>query len=261
MQGFIKIHRKFLEWEWATEPNMTHFLLYCILKANWEDDSWKGKMINRGQFTSGIYELSSESGLTVQQVRTCIKRLVASGEITVKSTNKYTLYTIVKYEKFQHDPNKLTNEQQTNNKQITNEQQQLKEVKEDKEVKEKNKTIQKETDLFLEDNFTEFWEVYPRKIDKKKAKAAYATAIKDSDPNEIFLGASCYFAYCVGNKTEQQHIKHPTTWLNGNCWENEYAGAENVHYGDPLDVTDVKTQKLYRDGKTVKINGVTYAKQ
>ena len=74
-----------------------------------------------------ITTLSEETRLTPQQIRTCIKKLESTKEITVKSTNKKTLISIEKWRFYQccnEENNKqITNKQQTNNKQITNEQQ------------------------------------------------------------------------------------------------------------------------------------------
>ena len=45
--------------------------------------------------------LAEATGLTVQKVRTVFKKLKATGDLTVKTTNKYSLLTIENYSKFQ----------------------------------------------------------------------------------------------------------------------------------------------------------------
>ena len=91
---------------------------------------------------TSVAALVEFTGLTTQQVRTALKNLQSTKEITIKTTNKYSIITICKYEQYQTFD---TNEQQTNNKQITNEQQtnnnngRNKESKNDKEEKEINK--------------------------------------------------------------------------------------------------------------------------
>jgi len=72
-----------------------------VLNANHETERWRGIEIKRGQFVSGIHTLSQESGLSERSIRTSIERLKSTGELTSKSTNKFTLYTIVKYSDYQ----------------------------------------------------------------------------------------------------------------------------------------------------------------
>lgn len=117
MNGYIKLHKVFLEWEWAQDCKMVQIFIRCLLKANYKDQTWKGQIIPRGSFVSSISNLSQETGLSFQQVRTCLDKLKATGEITTKSTNKNTLITIVKYGDYQDfylDDNKQTNNQHNN---------------------------------------------------------------------------------------------------------------------------------------------------
>lgn len=132
--GWVKIHRKFLEWEWYDKPEMVSLFLFCLMSANHEDGTWQGQEIKRGQFITGRYSLSSKIGISVQTIRTCLARLEQTGEITQKSTNRFSIITIAKYNDYQIDDSKLTNNQQTTNKQLTTN----KKYKNDK--KEKNNT-------------------------------------------------------------------------------------------------------------------------
>jgi len=122
-QGFIYLHRKMIDWEWYTDVNTKTLFIHILLKANFKDKQWKGIEINRGQFLTSYETLSNEINLTVQQVRTCIKKLIKTKEITIKTTNKYSLITVENYNDYQNKDeiatNKLTNEQQSNNKQLT----------------------------------------------------------------------------------------------------------------------------------------------
>lgn len=132
--GFIKIHRRMLRWEWFSDVNTTHLFIYLLLSANWEDKKWQGQIIKRGQVVTGLKNLSTSAGLSIQQTRTSLKKLVSTNEITIKSTNKYSVITIEKYGDYQRknedSNNQITNEQQSNNKQITT----TKELKELKEI-------------------------------------------------------------------------------------------------------------------------------
>lgn len=142
--GFIKLYRSMLKWEWYDDINVKVLFLHLLLKANYENKKWRGIEIQRGELITSISQLSKETQLTPQQVRMCIKKLKKTGEITSKTTSKFTLIHIEKYSFFQtqeQEYNKeITNKQQTNNNQITNKQQtnnkQVTTTKEYKELKE-----------------------------------------------------------------------------------------------------------------------------
>jgi hypothetical protein len=71
-----------------------------------------------------------------------------------------------------------------------------------------------------QDLFDEWYGAYPRKIDPKKARAAFRVAVKNlggfakAEP-VIVAGANRWNAYWTRGKTETRHIPHPTSWLNG----------------------------------------------
>lgn len=122
-EGWIKIHRKFLDWEWYSDSKMVHLFLHLLLMANHEDKKWKGEIITRGQVLTSRERLSAETGLSVQNVRTCLLHFEKTGEITRKSTNKETIITISNYCKYQvkeDGANQVANQQLTSNQPATN---------------------------------------------------------------------------------------------------------------------------------------------
>lgn len=126
--GWIKLHRSILDWEWWDEPNTMRIFIYCLLVANHEDTKWRGITIQRGSFITSVANLVEATGLTTQQVRSALNHLKSTNEITIKTTNKNTQITICKYADYQCGDSieQQTNQQasqQTSNKQITNEQQ------------------------------------------------------------------------------------------------------------------------------------------
>lgn len=119
MSGWIKMHRKFLDWEWFNKSESVHLFLYMLLKANHKDGQWQGIDIKRGQFISSLGNISNATGISIQTIRTILKKLEKTNEIKVKSTSQYTIVTICKYECYQ-DENENTNKPLTNNQQTTN---------------------------------------------------------------------------------------------------------------------------------------------
>jgi DNA-binding transcriptional MerR regulator len=123
MSGWIKIHRKFLEWEWFNKSETVHLFIYMLLKANHKNGKWQGIEVKRGQFISSLGNISNATGISIQTIRTILKKLEKTNEIELKSTSQFTIVTICKYECYQDENDEankpLTNNQQTTNKQLT----------------------------------------------------------------------------------------------------------------------------------------------
>jgi hypothetical protein len=136
MNGWIKLHRSFLDWGWFSEDKMVRFFVYLLLKANYEDGEWMGIKIKRGELVTGRKSLSQNLQLPEQTVRTLLCRLKSTSEITIRSTNKYSIITICNYDYYQNfsiEDNQQTNQQIPNEQPATNQQlTTVKEVKEDK---------------------------------------------------------------------------------------------------------------------------------
>ena len=120
MSGYIKIDRKITEWEWYKNLNTKVVFFHCLLKANWKDGKFEGKIIKRGSFVTSIKKLSLELCLTEDEVRTAIKHLISTGELTKQTTNKYSVITVSNYELYQDVPEQFPNNSQTDTKQIPN---------------------------------------------------------------------------------------------------------------------------------------------
>ena len=134
--GWIKLHRQFKDWEWYNKSEMVHLFIHCLIKSNFKEGNFQGIEVEKGSFITSLKHLSDETNISIQTIRTCLKKLQLTKEIDVKSTNKLTKITICKYESYQFESDEankqLTNNQQTTNKQLTT----IEERKENKEEKE-----------------------------------------------------------------------------------------------------------------------------
>lgn len=125
--GFIALHRSLLSWGWHADPATGWLFVNLLLMANWTDSEWQGMTIERGQLVTGRKALAAQTGLSEQTVRTSLNRLKSTNEITIASTNKFSVITIVNYGKFQDVPemptstltSNLTNNQPAANQQLT----------------------------------------------------------------------------------------------------------------------------------------------
>lgn len=137
MSGWIKLHRSLTDWEWYHNSDIKSLFIHLVLTANHKDGKWQGNEVKMGQVITGRKALSEQTGISQQKVRTCLKRLKNSEEITVKSTSKFSIITILNYAKYQ-GPESKANQQLTSNQPATN--QQSTTNKNDKKEKKDKKT-------------------------------------------------------------------------------------------------------------------------
>lgn len=129
--GFIKLNRSFTEWEWYDDIPVKVLFLHLLLKVNHTETKYKGELVRAGECITGLKELSNETGLSLQEVRTALKKLEKSQDINTRSNTRGTRVEVRSYKdhvdssnKEQHASNKqATNEQHTSNTPATNEQQ------------------------------------------------------------------------------------------------------------------------------------------
>jgi len=112
-----------LEWEWYDDINTKVLFIHLLLKANWKDREYRGRNIKRGTFVTWRIILAQETWLTEQQIRTSLNKLKSTSEITITSTTRDSLITILKYDKYQwdnqEDNQRVTNKQPTDNQRVT----------------------------------------------------------------------------------------------------------------------------------------------
>ena len=81
-----------------------------------------------------------------------------------------------------------------------------------------------------EKRFEAFWEAYGKKIGKKNAKRAFSKNVKDEETfQKVMEGIERYHN---SRKWKDGFRKEPATWLNGECWMDEYNDeTEGTCYG------------------------------
>jgi hypothetical protein len=123
--GFIKLHRKLIEWEWFADSKTFHVFMYLLLDANHTEKKWRGITVERGQTLTGRIKISEATGVSQQSVRTALSNLCSTDEITIQSTNRFSIITICNYDKYQslvNSTNQPDNQQLTNSQPATNQQ-------------------------------------------------------------------------------------------------------------------------------------------
>jgi len=128
--GWIKLHRQILEWEWYEDINCFRLFTHLLLKANHKEKRYKGIVVKAGQIVTSRDLLAQETGLSSQQIRTAITKLKSTNEITSVTSSQGTIIEVVNYEKYQLSTNETTEEQPTSNQRATTNKNDKKENKE-----------------------------------------------------------------------------------------------------------------------------------
>ena len=121
--GFIKLHRKLIEWEWFADSKTFHVFMFLLLNANHTTRKWRGITVKRGQTLTGRIKISEATGISQQSVRTALSNLAKTNEIIIQSTNRFSIITICNYNKYQdtkEPTNQPTNQQSTNDQPTAN---------------------------------------------------------------------------------------------------------------------------------------------
>jgi len=126
-RGYFPLWRKITEWGWYKDSNTKAVFIHLLLSANFKERHYLGHSVLPGQCVTGRKTLSVTLGLTEMQIRTALKHLKATNEITIKAHTKFSIITLLNFQKYlpqmpknnQQDNQQVTNKQPTSNQQIT----------------------------------------------------------------------------------------------------------------------------------------------
>ena len=95
----------------------------------------------------------------------------------------------------------------------------------------------------VNESFNEFWEIYPKRLQKGEARKAFFKAVQREGAVEPILGGVRRMA-ADPNLPVKQFIPYPATWLNRDGWEDEPFPAREVIPG----VSEGASRTLYVGG-------------
>lgn len=237
---FIKIYEQIIDWEWFKKTDTLCLFLYLLVKANYKDTDLCGKTIKRGQIVTSLPKISTDTGLTIRQVRTSINRLKSTGELTDESSSQGRLITIIKYDMYQNATGNVTGKRQTNDRQNDR---QTTDKTTDKttacieyiESIENNRNVEQYRNIlppvlkddFIEKSFATFWTCYPKKRSKPDALRAWKKIKPDPAlADEIMTGLQKWSESYDWMKDNGRYVPYPASWLNNRGWEDDIPSAK-----------------------------------
>lgn len=102
--GYIKLFRSMMSWEWYTDASTMRVFLHILLNANHCDKEYRGMTIRRGQWLTSYGKIAAALGLSKKQVRLSIDKLKRTQEVRTSrardgaqcglliNVEKYSLY-------------------------------------------------------------------------------------------------------------------------------------------------------------------------
>lgn len=250
--GYIKLYRSLLNWEWYGDLNTKAVFLHLLLTVNIADGNWRGVPIKRGQRLYSRASLAKEIGISEKSLRTAISHLKKTGEVANLSTPRYSIITVLNYDKFQEGTGRRTAGEPAGVQPETGVgpgSKKNKEESEEKEVSLPNSPgglawgirhnhdsptmdtdsaagkdgCEKNYAALSQRRFDRFWDQYPKKVGKLAAQQAWEKLSVDEALLERMLAA-----LEAAKKSEQwsrdngRYRPNPATWLSQRRWEDEW---------------------------------------
>ena len=99
--GWIKLYRKFTEWNWYHDAEKVHLFIHLLLNAVFQQQV--GSSLKRAQLAVSKNTLHKETRISPSKISTCLNDLVRTGEIEVfkSTTPRPNLITVCKYDLYQ----------------------------------------------------------------------------------------------------------------------------------------------------------------
>lgn len=200
-EGYIKLYRKMMKWGWYTDTNAKCVFLHLLFLAQYEACFYRGVKLDVGQAVTSIREIATQTGISVQSVRTALDHLKSTQEITQLPHGKFSVFTVKNYSEYQGD-NTISNNQVTQNQHSANTDPYIKKSRsqEIKNIKEKNISIE-----ILKKKFGEFENVMLTGEEHEKL----VDSLGDIGAKEYIERLSSYLA-----QSGRRYRSHYATLLN-----------------------------------------------
>ncbi len=267
-KGYIALHRNLLEWEWYHDLPVSRLFIHLLLKANHKNHRYKNIIIKRGQYLIGRNNLALECNLSVQQLRTAIKKLKSTNEITIKTTNGYHLIEVVNYSIYQKNETvtnqqnnqqvnqPITNDQPTDNQRITTNNNVYNENNENNENNEEKEKAEFDFDLDKKRKAEElkiFWKAYialhtPKGTEIENAELL-AMLSEEYGFSYILSGTNAYIKECHATGT---FTKSVAKFLE----KKIFTGYDQIIATDKEETAKIKQSDDEREARVKKLTTI-----
>lgn len=224
--AFVKLSSDLPNWAWYGDNNTLIVYIRLLLGAVWRDTDYQNTTLKRGQIAVTFPKIAKENGITERQARTILDRLKSTGKVSVKTTSKFSIVTLLDYdcalESVSQNDSRLTVERQT----ACQSDVRPTLYKADIQNTEKQTTggffENADSSVKTNEGFERFWAAYPKKTAKQQAFKAWQRLKPDEGLLSVILTSLERHKKSVQwTKDGGRFIPYPATWLNGRRWEDE----------------------------------------
>ena len=213
MTGYIRINRSVFKHKVFKEEPFSEILAWIdlISRASYKEDTIRfnqyTKRVKRGELVVSPKYLALKWSWHVSKVRRFLKRLAFASMIGIVTDEGISRISIINYNEYQHPTTLQANSQAKIH------------LKSDHILNNKinNKYIYTQS-------FKDFWDNIPSKV--RKGKGAAAKAFKNIK-TELKVEELAH-RYTKSFEINKQYTKHPATWLNQQCWEDDEVQSTEI---------------------------------
>ena len=98
----------------------------------------------------------------------------------------------------------------------------------------------------IDELFEQFWDLYPRKVQKDRSKKAFKKLSK-ADKTKAIDHLEAHKEYWNSSGRSKEHIPHASTWLNGKSWEDELPDEQEIQVIKKFDKSKFKYDSTYNN--------------
>lgn len=216
MDGWLKLYRSILDSAVFQDAEILKVWIWLLCNVAFEqhDTICYGKVIclKPGQIATGRKKIAQCTDLNENRVYRALTALKSLGNIEIKTTNKYSIITVVNWDKYQEENGKRTSKQQQNNSKTTTEEQQTN----SKLTQHKNgKNGKKEKEIYICPFFDRAWELFPNKKGKSAVTKKAMGELAEAGETTVIAAIENYKSEIQRNGTEEKYILHGSTFFNG----------------------------------------------
>lgn len=225
-QGWVKLHRKICNSFVWTNADQLKLWLLILMKASHDNHRFlfNGKQVDvsSGQLVTGRDALAFEFNDGVSRdhrvvARTLwrwVKQFEKEKMLSIESTAQYSVITVINYGLYQESDHQVSIDCPSTVHQVST----YKNLKNEENINTRATGT-------LESDFEKLWKLYPKKIGKKAALAAYKRAMKrkknPTTNKQIQDGIVAYKRIIANAGTDRQFVKDGSTFFNQEAW-NDY---------------------------------------
>lgn len=236
-KGYVTLPRDVQLLPLWDNPHDTVLWLYCLLHASHQPY----KELQAGQFYASQKKIAEELKWSRKTVGTCLHRLENKEMLRVETSDLGTIITVMHWEEISSgrgldegpdDSNEYSNHGYYSGNDTSRSYSTDRSTKPDDEYGQFRTSTERQ---HREEQFDQFWKIYPRKCDKAETRRVFMEMMDDAD--SIIAATEDALSSKEWLKEDGRFIPNPLKWLDG-MWE-QYKPAE---YNYEAEVAAWKTE-------------------